>query len=357
MKYSMEKLGVFLDEVFNCYDFEMPRKGNIEDMILEILVGTQGTTRLGAYPSAKTVEEIRKRIRHNMAQSLPMEISSAWGAIKTVPTDHRTIDIAELFAIRQYQAMADRVKKIYKPGLIFNIYMGDSYYEYLYGYDSRIDDYCNGFRELAQKHDALNVVSLKEKCKGISTEIDECRENYKLLEKYWSETSGIVQGDFNKVPSWQKLHDHGWIGDISFEMRDFYIKRMMGLYPEEGFDYWLDKVIRFFAYSLFINQHDLMERKNMETSTMDACLLRVPPPGLPRKLYSNRIRMRIAPKKIIKNSAPPWSVVGAISIGISGKFHARVLDGNAFNSIKDIAEKFKYNGIDVLFYEEVDVER
>ena len=61
-----------------------------------------------------------------------------------------------------------------------------------------------------------------------------------------------------------------------------------------------------------IRLNDLMGRKSIDTSTIDACLLRVPPPDLPRKMYSNRMRFRISPENVMKSSAPPWTVAGVL---------------------------------------------
>lgn len=351
MNFSNKEKCNFLDGLFKNYEYGVPRSGSTEEKILKILVGTQGTTRLGAYPTEDTIREIKKRIKHNVSINKTLEISSAWGAIKTVSTPNRKVDLAELFAIKQYQAMAERIKTVYEPGLIFNIYLGDSYYKYLYGEDSRINDYCKGMEALGCNNNSIRVIRLNDKCKVIPSAMQECNVNYTILKKYWDETYNIPVEKYNLLSSSKRLHEHGWVGDITPEMRAFYLKRMKMLYPEQGYDYWEDKVIKFFSYGLFISQHDLMGRKNVETSTVDSCLLRVPPPNLPRKLYSNRIRMRITPENIIKNSAPPWTVAGVVSIDKKGKMHAHILSSSEYNELPDDYEFVNYNGIDIIFYE------
>lgn len=350
MLCSDEEKKTFLDHLFTFCDNNVPQNGNAEEKLLKILVGTQRTTRLGAYPSKSTLQEIAHRINFCISTNRPLNVSCAWGAIKTVRTPNRTVDLAEMLALKQYQSIGEKVKAIYKPGLIFNIYLGDSYYEYLYGEDSRIDDYCSGMENLARGIPSIQIIRLKDKCKGITNAEQECAVNYSLLKEYWDETNGIPVEQFSSMPSSSRLHNHGWVGDISPAMREFYLKRMALLYPEEGYDYWADKVVRFFSYGLFISQHDLMGRKSYETSTVDSCLLRVPPPDLPRALYSNRIRMRIAPERLLKHSAPPWTVAGCVSIQPGGEMHTCILSPSEYSSLATDYEIYNYHGINVLFY-------
>ena len=63
--------------------------------------------------------------------------------------------------------------------------------------------------------------------------------------------------------------------------------------------------------------------------------------------------MRITPENIIKHSAPPWTVVGAVSYSKENKLHARLLDSNQIEKLQNY-ECFwvDYQGIEILVYDE-----
>lgn len=333
----------FFDRIFKEYEYPVVKEKDLKKVLLNIVVGTQSTTRLGAMPSEETKKEILRRIQIKLEQNKPLEISCAWGAIKTVKTKDRNVDLAEFLALKQYHAIYEAVKSVYKPGIRFNIYLGDSYYKYLYGDDNKIETYCKGMEFLTKGSEEIRLIRLSNQCKKVENVNLNCEKNYELLRNYWVDTNNISVEKHSEIPSTVRLYEGGWVGVITPAVREFYLKRMASLYPGEGQEYWTEKILRFFAYALMISQNDLMGRKSMETSTVDSCLLRVPPPDLPRKLYSNRIRMRITPENVVKTSAPPWTVAGAISYNDKNEAHVRLLDSTTYQKIK--MEKIDYEGI------------
>lgn len=333
----------YIEDCMRKFEYKVSVKKNLEETILEIFIGTCSTTRLGPRPIENTRNNILKRIKYKINKGEPLEVSSAWGAIKTVSTQKKGVDIAEMFMFSQYESIYRRIKKVYPPGVIFNIYLGDSYYEYLYGYDNNIKEYCNGMVKLARKYEGITPHYMSK----IVAKIDDsdliCQHNYELLRDFWNETTGMKEMDFCKTETYKRLDEAGWVGIIPVTMRDFYLKRMKNNYKDKDENFWIEKVLKFFSYGMFISQYDLMGRNNPDTSTVDSCLLRIPPPGLPKNLYSNRIRMRIAPENIIRNSAPPWTVSGAVSIRKNGDLKMRIVDSSISNIIK--MEYSEYNGI------------
>ena len=345
MKDYSEICTKYLDELLkkiNC----VPIKGaDLEHTILRTLIGTSRTTRLGPMPSAETNKEILNRIHEKVKQNSPLEVTSAWGAIKTIPSKDKGVDLAELLTLKQFHAISNAIKKIYPPGIRFNIFLGDSYYSYLYGFDSQINNYYEGMKLLTKEYKEVNLIRLSELCKDLDFIKQQCQNNYELLRKYWFETSKISPELYDKTSSFRDLQEAGWIGTITPVMREFYLKRMTKLYPNESVEFRIDKIIHFFAYGLMISQNDLMGRKKAETSTVDACLLRVPPPDLPRKLYSNRLRLRIVPESIAQSSAPPWTVAGTIDINDNEELRTHFIDINAYKMTK--LEEFNYGNIKI----------
>lgn len=301
-----------LNDVRSKFRLSVIKGNSLEETILNTLIGTQGTIRMGEYPTEETKAEVLRRISHKVAENRPIIISSSWGALKTVPLENRGVDLAEWLAFEQFHTMHQTIKRIYEPGLEFYIYIGDAYYEYLYGYDARIIDYGNQLIELAKKYDEIKIKYLKNQFTENGNELLQCEQFYQLLSKYWFKTKDLPVEKYMETDEAQKLYSVGWVGDLTPTMREFHIKRMQKLYPNETLEFWEEKIIRFFAYGLMIRLNDLMGRKSIDTSTVDACLLRLPPPDLPRKLYSNRMRFRISPESVMKSSAPPWTVAGVL---------------------------------------------
>lgn len=337
----------FLENMLNKISYQPIMANSLEETIYKTIVGTSSTTRLGTLPSEEAKKEILWRIGQKVKQGYPLEVTSAWGAIKTMPIKERGVDLSELLALKQFHAISSAVRMVYPPGVRFNIYLGDSFYSYLYGNDDRIEDYCEGMKLLANEYEEININRLGVFCNEIDCCEELCGHNYELIKNYWYETIDIPQANHTTMISYQRLAEAGWVGIITPAMREFYINRMEKLYPEETDDYRTDKVIKYFAYGLMISQNDLMGRKNHETCTIDACWLRVPPPDIPRQWTSNRIRMRIVPTKISKKSAPPWTIIGVLCKDSYGKMRIDFLDINSKN-IEGL-EKLEYKSISIFY--------
>lgn len=349
MEFSyIEKTKEYLDSIAEYFEYEPILGSTLEETILNTIVGTLKTTRLGRMPIEETRSKILEGIKKQVDFGYPIAISSAWGAIKTATTKRKGVDLAEYLTLKQYSAINRVVKKIYEPGVVFNIYLGDAYYEYLYGYDAGITEYCKGMKKLAENLKEINIVGLGELYSDKITEIKkQCDDNYILLKEYWYESDDIDSSHHDSLASFSKLIEAKWVGKITPAMREFYLKRMSGLYPQESIIFWTEKTLRFFAYGLMVSQNDLMGRKNTFTSTIDACLLRVPPPDMPRNLYSNRIRMRVVPESISKHSAPPWTVVGALCVEPGNRVTFKLLNNEECKNNK--IEYIQYKDINVAF--------
>lgn len=290
-----------------------PKKANsLEELILETLIGTQGTIRNGELPTAETRNEVLSRIKYKVEKNKPLIVTSSWGAIKTVPVDNKNADLAEWLAFEQFHAIFLAIKRIYEPGIEFHIFVGDAFYEYLYGKTKEIAGYYNSLLKLGEKYSEIKIRKLSDQIPNDGMDIYQSEKYYLLLKDYWNETRNLKVEEYGKTETSKRLKDEGWKGELTPPMREFQINRMKKLYPEENLQFWEEKILRFYAYGLVVRLNDYMERKDQETSTVDACLLRIPPIDMPRKLYSNRMRFRITPEKVMKKSAPPWTVVVAI---------------------------------------------
>lgn len=236
------------------------------------------------------------------------------GSEKTIIGAEQQIDIVEYFALLQYLTIAKEIQKIYPPGVQYNIFIGDAYYEYLYGRNKDVHDYFSGMESLINIFDAncFNLFSLEKFHQKDDGLLIQCNLNYEILYRYWIESSVIPEKEWIKLESYNILCQNGWVGNISPAMREHYLTRLDALFPHFNDKEKVEAVLRFFAYGMMVSQNDLFGRKDPFRCTADFCLLRIPPPGIPKSLHGNRLRKRIIPAKLTNRTAPPWTVKGAL---------------------------------------------
>lgn len=290
------------------------KSASLEYRVFQYLVGTTRSSRLGPFPSDETVKVICKNIKEKIQKNQPIQIVSAWGAKKTFPKSEQQVDIAEYFALLQYATIAQEVQKIYSPGVQYNIFIGDAYYKYLYGDDSDVSYYRSRMNSLAAIFDAklFKIFSLEKIHQQNDGLLTQCNLNYRLIDEYWKDSASISEKDWTELKSYAILCQNGWIGTIPSIMREHYMKRLDALFPEFTYEKKISSIVKFFAYGMMISQNDLFGRKDQNLCTADFCLLRIPPPGIPKSLHGNRLKKRIIPAKLTKKTAPPWTIKGGL---------------------------------------------
>src|SRR5260221_8238753 len=97
------------------------------ELLSKIIVGTK-ETRYGSLPSPESLVSIRQVIRRAVELHLPIPILTPWGG-KKAKTGER-IDIAEVAALKQIDALNHRIQTHYNPGLSVRIRVEDVNAEY-----------------------------------------------------------------------------------------------------------------------------------------------------------------------------------------------------------------------------------
>jgi hypothetical protein len=289
------------------FPYSLPQSSNyeyltLEQKIFQCLVGSARSSRLGPAPSLEVTKIICSNIKEQIKKGLPIQIVSAWGAKKTIIGVDQRVDIAEYFTLLQYLTIAKEIQDIYPPGVQYNIFVGDAYYEYLYGRNQDVYRYLSDLEDLVNVFDVkcFKLFSLEKFHQKDCGLITQCNSNYEALYRYWVESSAVLEDEWIKLESYKNLCQNGWVGIISSAMREHYLKRLNILFPHFSGREKIEAVIRFFSYSMMVSQNDLFGRKDPSRCTADFCLLRVPPPGIPKALYENRLRKRIIPAKFFR---------------------------------------------------------
>ena len=274
----------------------------------------------GFKPSNETLERIKNNISNCINTSSPIGIVISWGCIKTPNFCQDGIDIAEFIALEQFININQKVLEYYDKGMEFNIFLGDEWYDFIYGYRKGIEDYCSGFEKLIEIMNLENIqVSRLSYIINYSDKdrlIEKAKRYFESLKWYWSDSEKIPEKDWTKLESYNSLVKTGFKGILPNIMREFFIDKMNRYLPNAGFQEKLEAIWRYFAYGLMIIDEDLLGRNKC---AIDFSLIS-PPPGAPDKcIFDHRLRMRSMPYEATKKGYAPW-VSGGIIISEEGNF-------------------------------------
>lgn len=286
---------------------------SIIDNTLLSLIGSTRTYRLGSKPDMNNIDILKKNISYSYENNTALSITISWGARKSSHFPYSRADLIDLCSFIQLNALGKNVISKYPFGVKYRVIINDSYWEYLYGSDIGINEYSNSINDLCS-HFSSDLVQFEfEKLSSNLLNYPKfnttTEKNYNILSQYWNDSKKIKnESDWLKLSSYESLKKNGWIGTIPNVMREFYIKRIYKSHPDWEIKLIENSVIKYLSYGMTINVFDIYERNNIDKCTVDFCLLRIPPPGLPHGLRGNRIRIRSIPYSISSITGPPWTM-------------------------------------------------
>lgn len=113
-------------EQFFSLTFPSVAKLNKADMLegIEATILASSKIRYGPRPSPESLVAIRAVIRKAIDAGLPIPMLSPFGSRKS--DLHASLDVAEVFALKQLERLNDRVVSIYSPGVQINIRLEDA---------------------------------------------------------------------------------------------------------------------------------------------------------------------------------------------------------------------------------------
>ena len=266
----------------------------------------------GPLPSRAEYPDMENRLELSTqtGESIPTIVQ--FGGAKTARyCPYPDPDVAELMALEHLARINNKIRAVYPPGLKIMFVIADSYYSYVFGYDSGVEPYAKGMEDLieAMNLSYISPVRMSALVDAFGTEkvMTRCYKNVKLMQKYWDTGTRV---------SYQRLLDVGWKGKLPQVQRDSYMKRAARILSKKKVDEERIKeekkaaTIRFLAYALMLAQFDLVGRGPPQVIDVSYVPLA---PGEPKELYK---RFRIAPMPTggTSRSAPPWSVQGILAL-------------------------------------------
>ncbi len=265
----------------------------------------------GPLPNEVEYLAMQKRIELSTKRGDAIPTIVQFGGSKTAKhCPYPEPDIAEFMALEQLALINNKIRSIYSAGLQIKFIIADSYYSFVFGYDSGVEPYCQGMERLINDLGLIFITPVR-----MSTLVNEyseekvmtrCKENVRIIKEYW---------EAENKESYQCLGDAGWKGSLPQRQKEYYMKRAARILSKKEMNTSRIKeekksaTIRFLAYALMLAQFDLVGRTPMHIIDVSFVPLA---PGEPKELY-NRFRIAPAPPGGTRRSAPPWSVQGILT--------------------------------------------
>src|SRR5262249_45987241 len=200
-------------------------RGAIDDTttaIARVLLGSR-KTRLGALPPPRSREVLRERIRHKVADGLPIEAILTWGPRKFYAEGRDDVsDVAEAVALERLFDLHRLVAGVYPPGLHVTIFLEDFEGQFIEGISSAsFDPYIESLEALIRTvgiGDAVVLIRTSALLGRASPRFVEAtgqlETNYAALRAYWRESETGAGGPAER-DSLKVLEDLGFAGPIT----------------------------------------------------------------------------------------------------------------------------------------------
>lgn len=291
-----------------------------------LIVGTP-IDRMGPSLTSEGLEGVRTAIQGFVIAEEAVSLHVMWGGIKHyVPFDEQDVDASELFALIQFRRLHRSMEKIYAPGARVTFYLEDFgvVYEDAGGQAQEtqrlvrtgVERYCARFEELV----ALVCPSFAV-CRRFGSVVgperwpemtDRADRNLATLRRVWRLCADA--GSEAPPEARAALAEIGWEGTIPKPMRSHYIRRLGCLYPEEGADERVERLLRYFAMVALYQQTGVYRSSK---SSIKFSMYK-PAPGIPPDRVRERLHMRTVSTNYCSQTMPPWTSLGCFEASRRG---------------------------------------
>ena len=270
---------------------------------------------------------VRTHVSYWVEVGQPVHLLVMWGGLKHYVADEdQGIDLAEFYAVQQFERLVRQVGEVYRPGVVVLFCLEDFgvWYEDACGYglpmrrsiERSIETYLEEFEALLRAVGAdwgrpLRFQDLVGRPFDRPAYVHQADRNLDLLRAYWAESDHCSEEDAANLDSYRMLAAVGWSGQIPAEMREHYLKRLAKLYPDASPDERVDRLLRYFTMVLLYQQLRVF-------SGIGGPLIKIsmykPAPGLPGDRVTGRIHLRCLPRRLTSQVMPPWTCKGCFRL-------------------------------------------
>jgi hypothetical protein len=285
----------------------MDNPANQLDAVTEAFLSS-AQNRFGPRPGPESTVAIRSVLRHWMDENCSIPVLLPWGSKKT--RNDADVDIAELMALRQVQALNERVRRFYTPGIAARFGIED-----LGGFYTWKDEgpetfeasyhYTDRFVRLIKVLEMDSFMTPAQESWAVSSEVFNAK-----ADEFFAPLLDYLSGS---VLALGKMHELGWVGDVPTEMRDFYYASYEKLYPGASHSYRMRKLAMYLAQSAARYALRVKTNNNWGSNYIQINFP-FPVPGVPEALSSKRLFYRTLPLRFAKTHIPPWRAKGYLRI-------------------------------------------
>lgn len=330
--------GVFLDALMQARGLrhravESPSALKTDEIVRRVTACLLGDreNRFGARPTAEDERIVGRCVSRSVAAGEPVQVLVMWGGVKHyVPDDEQGIDLAEWFALRQFEGLREAIHAVYRPGIEVRFYLEDFgvLYEDAGGrgpeirrrVERSIEKYLGQFEALLATvgggwAEGVRVSRLAGSDEELERFTRQADANLSLLHEYWAQSEGLSAEEAGSLGSYRELQKAGWSGAIPEAMRRHYLKRLGSLYPQAGEEERVNRVQRYLAVVLLYGQLGLI--RGREPDSVKVSMFK-PAPGIPAERVLGRIHLRCLPRSESSQTMPPWTCKGCFGFRRGG---------------------------------------
>lgn len=286
----------------------------LTDVLTEILIGSR-QLRNGPRPDPETLVMVRNNIRNTINTGDPFRFIIPMGPKKTQL--FKSVDLAEMSALRNLLELKQNISSRYKPGAIFRFRVEDATGYFLENdidpmdLQTTINRYVAKFKQLCNIVDpTIEIFSEQENC-DMRT-FHQLGEKYSLyLFEYLKDTdfSDFSETDCLNLDSFKNLKKLGWTGTIPMEQRQYYYQTYQHLYPNHQMEHYQMMLARYFGLSLARYHLGLVGKEHWQNA-IDLTFAN-PIPGSP---IGGKLFYRTVPLNQSKRHVPFWRTKGIAKI-------------------------------------------
>lgn len=288
-------------------------KPDLLEILTDLLVGTK-EHRYGPKPKIESLYTIRQTLSKAIELDAPIPVLVPWGGRKMDPS--LSIDVAEVSGLKQLIALDEVIRQFFTPGLHIHIRIEDINAKWLYKSDKGVDKYSSDMIKLINLlKGTTHIEGIRESSMMEENEYMRLAENYGyLLDDVIIALETMPSLDINTIPSYQKLVERGWKGDIPENQRHYYLDRYKSLYPNASLQQRINKLSDYFAGSKV--RYDLSGRG--EPDSIVGSFLQInfahPVPGAPTSMFNNTLYYRTVPESSGRTHIAPWRAKGYLEL-------------------------------------------
>lgn len=283
--------------------------GSVLDALTAAFVAS-GQVRQGPAPSPESLVVLRQKLQQFMDRQLPIDVVVPWGSRKP---DDGSVDVAELFAIKQLLALDARVRAHWPAGTRIAVNAEDLGGAYLWPDMSQrvTDTYVGQLTALAALVSGGRVAVMTE-------------SSYTTRELFNAAADAVRPGlvdvllagvPFSREVALDRLKNVGWVGDLPDEQVGFYMRQYARHYPGQTYSEHLMQLARYYAQA-----YARYQTSARGPQAPAAVFVNFPQavPGAPESLFRGRLFYRTLPTRFARTHIPPWRAKGYLEISEAG---------------------------------------